>query len=250
MIKVVENTPIPLYYLGKDLNEGPLPAVVYLALSAEESLLTPPFNQAVSYLEQFPVRIFSVDLPFHGKGCESKEALIHWAHEFAQGKDLITHFLIQLEESLGHLLSRGSILNNNIALMGLSRGGFLINHLAARMPAVSTLLTFAPLTKITAGKDFEFLSLTPLLENLNLSHTTEAVCEKAQRIYIGNLDTRVSTDACYDWFRLLVKEAHAKGIRSPQIEMMIRPSIGHQGHGTSKESFEEGAAWLIQKILR
>lgn len=249
-MKIVENTPIPLYYLGKDLSEGPLPAVIYLALSAEESLLTAPFNQPVAYLEQFPVRIFSVDLPFHGKGYVSKEALVHWAHEFAQGRDLVTHFLIQLEQSLSHLLSMNVISNNEIALMGLSRGGFLINHLAAMMPSVTTLLTFAPLTKITAGKDFEFLSLTPLLERLNLSHISEAVCQKNQRIYIGNRDTRVSTDACYEWFRSMVEHAHSKGIRSPHLEMMIRPSIGHQGHGTAKESFEEGASWLIQKILR
>jgi esterase FrsA len=248
-MKLIENTPLPLYYLGPDIEKGPLPTVIYLALSAEESLLTPPFNQAVSHLEQFPIRIFSVDLPFHGKGYDSREALPQWAHAFAEGDNLVDHFLLKLQASLEELLSIGAVQNNRFGLMGLSRGGFLINHLAAKMDQASILLSFAPLTEITAGKDFDFLSLTPLLKSLNLSNFSPNLCTKTQRIYIGNRDTRVSTDACYQWFRSLVENAHDKGIRSPHIELMIRPSIGHQGHGTSKESFEEGAAWLIQKLL-
>lgn len=244
-----QKTALPLFYIGPDLSEGPLPTVLYLALSAKESLLTDPFNQAATHLAQSGARVFSVDLPFHGEEFDSREALKHWAHAFAQGNDIIGHFLLQLEESVSHLLSTSTVKNNSLAGMGLSRGGFLINHLAARLKEITTLLSFAPLTKISAGKDFDFLSLCPVLEHLDLHHLTEALCTKTQRIYIGNRDVRVGTDVCYQWIRALIELAFEKKIRSPHIEMILSPSIGHQGHGTSKENFEGGAAWLLKQIL-
>lgn len=247
--QVNKKTALPLFYVGPDLSEGTLPAVLYLALSAEESLLEDPFNQPVLKLLDSPVRVFSVDLPFHGKNLDSKKSLEHWAHAFAQGEDIIAHFLLQLEETLSHLFSSNVIKNNNLAVMGLSRGGFLANHLAAKMTEISTILTFAPLTKISEGKDFEFLSLNPTLQSLNLHNLNDHLYSKKQRIYMGNRDTRVGTDICYHWVRSLIETAHEKHIRSIPIEMIIKPSIGHQGHGTSKESFEEGATWLINQIL-
>ncbi|MBS0627153.1 MAG: hypothetical protein JSS09_02955 [Verrucomicrobia bacterium] len=243
-----EKTALPLFYIGPDIKEGPLPAVLYLALSAEESLLIDPFNQPAVYLKDSNIRVFSVDLPFHGKGFESKEALKHWAYSFAQGQDIISHLLLKLEETLSHLFDLQLIQNNQLALMGLSRGGFLINHLAIKFPQISSLVSFAPLTKISEGKDFEFLSLCPILESLDLNHFIDPLCTKKQRIYIGNRDIRVGTDSCYKWFRALVEAAYEKRIRSPHVELFIKPSIGHQGHGTLKETFEEGAAWLAKQI--
>lgn len=244
-----EKTALPLFYVGPDIKEGPLPAVLYLALSAEESLLTDPFNQPVSYLTKSPIRVFSVDLPFHGKGFDSREALKYWAHAFARGDDVVRHFLLKLEETLSHLFTLQIAEKNKLAVMGLSRGGFLVNHLASRMPEITTLLAYAPLTQISAGKDFEFLSLCPILQSLDLHHLTNELCTKTQRIYIGNRDVRVSTDACYRWYRSLVEAAYERQIRSPHIELIMKPSIGHQGHGTSKENFEGGAKWLTKQIL-
>ncbi|MES2200086.1 MAG: alpha/beta hydrolase, partial [Chlamydiota bacterium] len=128
-----EKTALPLFYVGPDLTEGPLPSVLYLALSAKETLLTDPFNQPVLQFNKLPIRVFSVDLPFHGEGLDSRKALEEWAHAFARGEDVVSNFLLKLEETLSHLFNSKAIKNNNLAVMGLSRGGFLVNHLAARM---------------------------------------------------------------------------------------------------------------------
>ena len=82
-------TPLPLYYVGPDLEEGPLPCVIYLALSAKESLMTDPFNQPVSHLKNYALRIFSIDLPYHGENLPSTEALKLWAQAFARGEDVL-----------------------------------------------------------------------------------------------------------------------------------------------------------------
>jgi dienelactone hydrolase len=247
--KLKSETPLPLFYIGPDIEEGPLPAILYLALSAEETLLTDPYNQPVTFCSKFPVRVFSVDIPFHGPGLDPKKALEEWAHAFAQGEDVVTQFLIKLEETLSHLFTLDIVLDNNLAVMGLSRGGFLANHLAARIPNIKNIVSYAPLTLISKGKDFEFLSLCPILESLDLKHFIDPLCTKKQRIYIGNRDTRVNTDACYEWYRSLVEAAYNKQIRSPHIELIIKPSIGHHGHGTAKTSFEEGASWILDQIL-
>jgi len=248
--RLEENTLIPLFYAGPYLKEGPLPTVLYLALSAEESLMTDPFNQPVSILVNRGIRVFSCDLPFHGKDFDSREALAGWAHAFAQGKDIVSEFLVNLKASLSRLISLGVVANNTIGCMGVSRGGFLISHLAARMEEITTLLHFAPLTQITEGKDFSFLELSPLLQNLNLTNFSYLLHAKTQRIYIGNRDTRVGTSSCFNWISSLVETAHENGIRSPHIELFIKPSIGHMGHGTSKESFEQGALWLAEQMTK
>ncbi len=243
-------TPLPLFYVGQDAEEGPLPTIIYLALSAKESLLTDPFNQPVVQLLRSQTRVFSVDLPFHGPDLDSKTALQQWAHALAQGDDIVSSFLIRLRETIEILLSLNIVKDNVLGIMGLSRGGFLASHTAAVIPEIEALATFAPLTDLASGKDFEFLSLTPIVNNLSLYRLQDALCLKKHRIYMGNRDTRVGTDACYKWVRTLVETAYEKRIRSPHIELILKPSIGHQGHGTHKESFEEGAQWLLRQITR
>lgn len=241
-------TPLPIYYTGPDLEQGPLASVFYFALSAKDSLTTDPFHQAVQLLTQSCVRVFSVDLPFHGEGCDHTEALKFWAQSLARNENVIGHFLLKMEESLSILLSSGILIKNQIGAMGLSRGGFIASHIAARFPEIPFLLAFAPLTDLQLAKDFNFLALSPLLESLALSHLTPALAHKKIRVHIGNRDIRVSTDSCYQWIRSLTEFAYEQHIRSPHIELTLKPSIGHQGHGTSKESFEEGASWLLKQL--
>ena len=239
-------TPLPLYYVGPDLEEGPLPCVIYLALSAKESLMTDPFNQPVLPLYHSSIRVFSVDLPHHGETLASTEGMKKWAHSFSNEEDILSHFLDQLETSLRLVFSKFP--PSNIGIMGLSRGGFLASHLAARFSNLSSFVAFAPLTRLDLVKEFSALIDSPSIQKLHLSFLTETLCQKNIRIYIGNRDLRVSTDACYTWVKALVEAAFSKEIRSPTIELLLKPSIGFLGHGTSKESFQEGASWLLSKL--
>lgn len=243
-------TPLPLFYTGPDLEEGPLPAIVYLALSAKESLEVDPFDRPATFLAKNGVRVFSLDLPFHGDAHNSKTALEDWARAFAREENILEHFFLKLQESLERILEAGIVTGSKFGIMGLSRGGFLAWHMAARMPEIDHILAFAPLTSLQKGKDFAFLALSPLLESLNLQHLIQALHHKHHKIYIGNRDTRVDTDSCYAWVRSLTESAYENRIRSPYIELVLRPSIGHQGHGTSQESFDEGALWLLNRLTK
>jgi hypothetical protein len=242
-------TSVPVYYEGPSLEIGPLPSVFYFALSAQESLTVDPFNQPVAFLSRHPVRIFSVDLPFHGEGLLAVDALQGWADAFGRKEPILPDFFERVIQSIRLLLREDVLIPGQIAAAGLSRGGFVASHIAAQIEEIPYLLTFAPLTELKKAKEFLAVPPSSLLDALDLNLLTSKLCEKKIRTYIGNRDTRVSTDACYQWVRSLIEAAFEKKIRSPHIELILKPSIGHQGHGTSLESFEEGAAWLL-KLLK
>lgn len=241
-------TPVPLFYIGPDLENDNLPCIIYLALSAEESLLVDPFNQPVMFLQKkYPVRVFSVDLPFHGNGLPATRAMNSWAEQMANGSDVLSPFLDDLEKSLRILLDH---LNKptKVAIIGLSRGGFLASHIAARFSEISILLTYAPLTQLDECVEFKDLKNLSSLQALDINTLTPKLLHKTIKAYIGNRDLRVGTNRCFAWITTLVNAAFDQHIRSPHIELVLKPSIGHLGHGTSKETFEEGALWLAHKL--
>jgi len=61
---------------------------------------------------------------------------------------------------------------------------------------------------------------------------------------IGNYDTRVGTEKCFQTIQELTEASIEAGIRTPPVELIIGPSIGHKGHGTPPERFKAGIDWL------
>jgi pimeloyl-ACP methyl ester carboxylesterase len=244
--KVSLPTPLPLFYVGKDLSDGPLPIIIYFALSAKESLTIHPYNKPVTSLLKMPARVFSVDLPFHGEDLPSVDAMKKWAKAIEDGEDLISDFLSNLKETLSLLfdLTKAS----HVATCGLSRGGFIASHIAAAFPQVKTLVTFAPLIKIEKIKEFHSIQNSSLLTKTSLDCLTKKLSTKNIKAFIGGHDTRVGTDFCFYWIQSLINAAYQKNIRSAPIELSIKPSIGYAGHGTSQESFQEGANWIMEKL--
>jgi predicted esterase len=233
----------PIYYQGPDLQQGILPAVLFFALSAQMSLFEDPFNQPVLRLSQQGIRVFSWDLPFHGLNLDPHDAMRQWAHEFIHNPSFIFDFLDLCQRNIDYLIAEGFIPPQNLAVAGLSRGGFIATHLAARDPRFKFILGFAPLTqpkpleelKSFPKNSFESISLLSLVDHLVHTHL---------RFYIGNHDMRVSTDACYQFIHHLTEAAVNHGIRSPAVELIIYPSIGHKGHGTPPSIFHDGADWI------
>lgn len=235
-------------FVGPSLSEGPLPAVFYFSLSAEESLCLDPFNQPVVYLAQFPLRIFSLTLPSHENNLPAKEALTRWAEGIRGGRNLIFDKIEETKEVVNFLVREKAVLEDKLAVAGLSRGAFMAVHVAAQIPCFKIVLGFAPLTRLDKAKEFEELRESPLLNSLNLTHLTSNLTHCNLRFYIGNLDTRVGTRSCFDFIENLAQAAFQQGVRSPNVELIISPSIGKDGHGTSKETFHRGAHWIAEQL--
>ncbi|MCH9609823.1 MAG: hypothetical protein S4CHLAM45_09080 [Chlamydiales bacterium] len=231
-----------LFYLGEPVEKGPLPTFVYFSLSGEESLTLPPYNQPALYLSQFPCRVFSVTLPGHGPQFDKFVAMDYWAEQIKKEHRFLETFFETTAEAISSLVDEGVIEKGKLAFGGLSRGAFAATHIAAQEPHVTTLLGHAPLTELSAHKSFANLSA----KELNLTYIIPKLSHlKDVRFYIGDKDTLVGTHNCTHFIQELCSTY-------PQmsVELKIKtPSIGMGGHGTSPETFEEGAAWVKQKLF-
>jgi esterase FrsA len=138
--------------------------------------------------------------------------------------------------------------SDRIGTMGLSRGGLFALHVAARSSRVKAVSLFAPLLRLALSSEFADLADHPFVQALDLAPHIPLLAAKPIRISIGNRDTRVSTRAACDFALCLSQAAHEGGIRTPPIELILTPSIGQHGHGTSLPAFQQGAAWLRDQI--
>ncbi|MBS0626132.1 MAG: prolyl oligopeptidase family serine peptidase [Verrucomicrobia bacterium] len=232
---------VTLYHTGPALDHGPLPSVFYFSLSGPDSLTLDPFNQPIQFLSGKMIRAFSLTLPAHEEGLSPHDALGVWADDFSKGKDCLDEFLTQVQTALDFAIRERFIDPTRLAVAGLSRGGLTSFYLAAREPRFRFILGFAPLTKLSLAKEFHGLEHLPLVHSYDSSSIAPLISDRHIRLYIGNRDTRVSTRACFDFSMHLVDAAKT---RTPQIELIISPSVGQMGHGTPPSIFQQGAAWL------
>lgn len=240
---------ITLFYTGASLDKGEMPALFYFALSGEDPLCLDPFNQIVQFLSDDPIRIFSMNLPGHEPPFPPTEAMGLWADDLEKENDIITDFIDQAEAAIRFAIDQRYVNKDKIALEGLSRGGFIASHLAARMKEIRFLLEFAPLTDLSILKEFKEKK-PPLAEKLHVKHLTDQIWDRHVRIYIGNRDLRIGTRNTFDFVEKLSNKAFKEGLRSPQIELFVSPSIGHLGHGTGPEIFKAGADWIAEVLLK
>ncbi len=238
-----------LLYVGKDKKAGPLPALFYFALSAEDSLGKDPYNQLVSHLSFLPLRIFSLTLPAHEKGLPPEKALTTWAKAFAEGRDVLSPFFDRAHRALTSLIEENWIAPGRLAVAGLSRGAFVAAHLAARCPEVATLLGFAPLISLAKASEFSALATDPLVLALDLHQLAPDLYNRNIRFYSGNNDRRVGTEHAFSFINTLAQEAERHRIRSSPIELIIGTSVGYQGHGTPPARFQSGARYLEGFLL-
>ena len=234
--------------MGPPHADGPLPALFYLCSSGEESLTTDPYNQPVNYLSSLPLRVFSFTLPCHGPGYDHADGIPCWARAVAHQQDPLSPFFEQAANTVEELVQEGWVDAKQLAAAGLSRGAFAALHLAAREPRIHSILGHAPMTELRALDSFQSLQDHPIVAALSLDRQLNSLCNRAHRYYIGNRDLRVSTDHCYAWVRQLTECAYRQGKRSPPIELFMSPSIGHKGHGTAPDIFQQGALWVQKRL--
>ncbi|MBA3722084.1 MAG: alpha/beta hydrolase [Parachlamydiaceae bacterium] len=239
---------VPIYFQGPDITSGPLPAVFYFALSGIATLYEDPFNQIINELSKEKIRIFSWDLPFHQEGSDPKQAMQQWSLELMQNQNFISDFTDQCKSHLDFLIDQKIVNENKIALAGLSRGGFIATHWCANDKRIKSLLGLAPLTKPQPLDDFPQAHIHSY-KQIQLVHLVQNLLHANVRFYIGNCDKRVGTEACFEFINALSNTAYENGIKSPHVEMIIFPSIGHQGHGTPPHIFHAGAHWLTSQLL-
>lgn len=229
---------LALYHVGPPLENGPLPSLFYFALSGPDSLTKDPFNQPVQHLSK-NYRCFSLTIPAHENERSPHTALASWGKDFAEGNNILEPFFNDALEAVQFVIDQKLTDPKKLAIAGLSRGGFLSSHIAARETGFGAILQFAPLTLLSKHKDF---TPSPLVDSLDVHYLVPKLSDRKVRFYIGNKDTLVDTRACFEFAMQLSENCPH---RSPQITFILSPSIGLHGHGTAPETFRSGAEWLI-----
>ncbi|MEI8300756.1 MAG: alpha/beta hydrolase [Chlamydiota bacterium] len=250
-IKTLPNSNGELSYLGPSLDQGPLPALFYFALSAHDSLCLDPFNQPVLFMHQhFPtIRIFSMTIPGHEDNLPKENAINYWAENLQNGIDLISPFIKKVCATIDDLIKDHILIENKIAVAGLSRGAYIATLIGAKHPLCRHILGFAPLTTLNPLKEFQDLQTHPLLSSLNLMHHLDALSSKNLRYYIGTRDSRVGTHHAFHLITSLANYAYDHRRREGSFELMLGNSIGLMGHGTSSEVFKNGIDWVAKCLL-
>ncbi len=233
-------------YIGPSLDQGPLKAVFYFALSSEDSLCLDPFNQPAKALVSDKLRVFSVSIPGHENELPKEKAIEFWANKIKEGKCPLSHFfdetIIALEELKEYFL------DESVAFCGLSRGCFVALHLASRITFVKNILAFAPLLKLDYAKEFQGLESHPIVKGLDTFQLIDELLEKNLRIYIGNRDLRVGTVNSFEFISQLADKAFEKRVKRNSFELNLLTSIGYLGHGSAPETFEDGCTWLNHRF--
>lgn len=247
--KILSKTSLEIYSTSPSHHSEALPTFFYFALSGEESLALDPFNQPVNFLGDAPIRRVSFTLPYHGGELSNTEAVNQWGVQLLKGHDWLTPFLADAQKNIIDLIDDGYVDPEKMAVGGLSRGGFIATHLAALEPRIKTILGFAPLTQIGWMQDWRHQADVNLAKSYDLIHVVNKLPGRNLRYYIGNRDLRVGTSACYEFIDQLADYSYHNGFRSPPVEMIITPSVGHKGHGTLPHIFHEGADWIKSQLL-
>lgn len=232
-----------LRYVGPPPEEGPLPAVFYLALGARASLEDLPLAAPAQSLALRGQRVFSLDLPLHEREADPHQALAHWAEQLRQGEDPLARFIEQTLRCIDALWQEGSL--SSVSLMGLSRGGLLAALVCAQSPHVRRLVAFAPLVRLAAARECSDLHPDLAMQYDLTAHAT-SLADKEVAVWIGNRDHRVGTEASFEWVSAVAEAQAHHGHRICHAELNLRPSVGLQGHGTSEESFAQGVSWICR----
>lgn len=211
-------------FMGPPLSEGPLPAIIYLALTSSQSLHLPPFNQPAVHAISLSsnLRVLSVTLPFHSTPHENELALSKWAEIYQSGGDPVSNFVRRASAVIDNLVLEGIVTRNGVVMMGLSRGALLAGLVGAANDNVMAVVGFAPVTDLAVLREFEGMDGRGKERVDRLRFGSDAMVKKLYktpvRFYIGNWDTRVGTKQAFDTMNSLVEEAKRQGIRAAPHE--------------------------------
>ncbi|KAI0564232.1 Prolyl oligopeptidase [Gracilaria domingensis] len=251
--QVVVSNPVPGHndwkYAGPPLEYGPLPAIIYLSLTAEQSLELDPFNQFVHFLSpsaQSSFRVFSVTLPFHTSDMMENEAAFEkWADTYKAGGDLVSGFVRKVNAALDKFIDFGFVSSQRIYVAGLSRGGLLAAHVAAANKNVQACLGFAPVTVLhylEEFADFDIFSerAQQKIYRASLLHdcVVRGLISIPLRFYMGNSDTRVGTKNAFEFVHLLAERSAQNGVRSPPHEFIMY----------CRDVFRAGAEYMLSQL--
>jgi esterase FrsA len=227
---------------------SPCPTLLMLGHSIENMLGNKDFNPPALILQRQGFIAVSVDAPGHGQDLREGEAddnlKLSWRPRLLRGERMIDKFAKKVSLLLNYLIRNRYTDPRRIAALGISRGGFLALHLAAREKRVGCVAAVAPVVDLLAVREFGGLDRHPVFKALHLVNYTRKLANLPIWICIGNNDDRVDTDRAFQFVRKLVIDS-ADGKKPVDVQIHVMPTLGHAAHATA---YPEAAAWILGKL--
>ncbi|MDI1313232.1 prolyl oligopeptidase family serine peptidase [Prosthecobacter sp.] len=167
-----------------------------------------------------------------------------WAIHAKANEDFLGPYLRNCIDVLDHLIAAGITDAQQVAVQGVSRGGFCALHFAAREPRIKAVVGISPVTNPLALKEFAGVTAEQVA-GISLDQTLEPLAGRPVWISIGNADDRVSTDDCIAFSRRLVATTRKL---HPQMNLFpVQLHVGMSaGHHSLDDAYASAAAFLLK----
>ena len=224
----------------------PKPILFILASTIQETLGNAYFRQCGTRLvNENGWLCVSLDLPYHGKMVKKDipPGLAGWASAAKNGKDFVNENNMRMREVLGYLIEKGYADTNQIVVCGTSRGGYLAFQFAAFESKVKAVAAFAPVTDLSALREFYGIDKKNIPPFFNLDSKIGSLAGKSVWVVIGDRDDRVDTDKAIQFARKISRYSTASNV---ELNVMVE----QKGHTTPKGSVDRAVSWILENISR
>ncbi|MFV2069417.1 MAG: alpha/beta hydrolase family protein [Pirellulales bacterium] len=207
------------------------------------------YLQAGSHLLDRGYLCVSVDLPCHGgeRRPGESEGLRGWRERFDRKEPFLKKLNGRLSAVLDHLIAAGLSNPDRVAACGVSRGGFVALHWAARDKRIRAVAGFAPVTDLAALSEFAGAADQSVLRAASVSQVADQLAGRPVWLAIGDRDVRVDTDRTIAFARAVSHASYAQDVDS-HVELHVLPEP--RGHTMPIDAFETAANWIERQIPR
>ncbi len=171
-------------------------------------------------------------------------SLSGWAIHAKAKEDFLGPYLRNCIDVLDHLIAEGVTDPQQVAVQGVSRGGFCALHFAAREPRIKAVVGISPVSNPLALKEFAGVTAEQVAY-ISLDQVLEPLAGRTVWISIGNTDDRVSTDDCITFSRRLVATTRKLNPQLTLIPVHLRVGVS-AGHRSPDDAYALAADFLLK----
>lgn len=217
---------------------SPKKPLVLVFTTDVQASLDGTFTTITRQLNAAGYTVAAVDVTCHGSDVAKTETagLDCWAARVSKGgPDVFAPMVQRASKAISDINAKGLADGSHVIALGVSRGGYAAARLAIADPRVDTLVLMAPVTDLTALREFAGMSVSSQLYGLQGSYPLFA--KKRIFLQIGVSDDRVGTTRALSFVEGI---SAASGGAPVDLTAVVTPG---KGHGTAEHEF--AAKWVI-----
>lgn len=225
---------------------GAAPTLMLIGAAMQTMLSHPDFARQGELMYAKGWNVVSVDPPCHGEDLRAGERpeILGWADRFLKGEDTVAAFVARANDVIDHLVKEKVAKAGSVALMGVSRGGFLSLHVAAGNARIAAVCTLAPVMDWAMVREFGEMKENALVKSTALINHADRITCHVWTI-IGCADDRVDTSKAVDVMQRLMANNLARGT-ALAVDFHV---VSTPGHASFPWWHDEGARWLVERAL-